>query len=129
MAKKKTPEAPPEQAPEPAAPPVEKITQREAVEKAIAAGKGSPVDGVAYVKEQFGITLGNAAFSTLKSQLKKASNPSPKKADRASESPKPALRATDSGPPGVALQVEAIKSLVEMLGANQVISIARLFEK
>ena len=52
--------------------PAEKITQRVAVERALAAGKDTPTEGVAFVKEQFDITLNNGAFSTIKSQLKQA---------------------------------------------------------
>jgi hypothetical protein len=60
----------------------EKITQKEAVKRALAAGKDSPSDGVAFVKEQFGITLNNGGFSTLKTQLKKASGATPAKRGR-----------------------------------------------
>ena len=51
----------------------EKLTQKQAVQRALDAGKDSPAEGVAYVKENFGIALSNQAFSTLKSQLKRAS--------------------------------------------------------
>ena len=40
---------------------------------ALAAGKDSPSDGVAYIQEQFSMTLTKGNFSTLKSQIKKAS--------------------------------------------------------
>jgi hypothetical protein len=70
MAKKKDEAATSESQPQ-------KLTQRQAVEKALAAGKDSPTLGVPYIKEQFGITLNNGAFSTIKSQLKKASGAAP----------------------------------------------------
>jgi hypothetical protein len=66
MAKKKD-----EAAAETSGAPAGKITQKEAVKQALAAGKDSPSDGVIYVKEQFGITLNNGAFSTLKTQLRR----------------------------------------------------------
>jgi hypothetical protein len=75
-----------------------KITQKEAVKQAIAAGKDSPTDGVPYIKEKFGITLNNGAFSTIKSQLKKASGPAP---------------ASTNGVPNMALQIEALKVLCD----------------
>jgi hypothetical protein len=57
MAKKKDAEAVPE-----TAVPAEKVTQRVAVQRALAADKDSPADGVAYVKEQFDITLNNGVL-------------------------------------------------------------------
>lgn len=107
-----------------------KITQKEAVKKAIAAGKDSPADGVAYVKEQFGITLNNGAFSTIKSQLKKASgtNVSAGKRGRPSGAKAaPAAKPSANGVPNMALQIEAIKTLCASLGVDQVKQIAELF--
>lgn len=79
MAKtKKTEAAEPEAAGSEA--PAEKPTQKDAVKAALAAGKVLPTEGVAFVQEKFGITLNNAAFSTLKTQLKKASGATPAKA-------------------------------------------------
>ena len=51
--------------------PAKKVTQREAVTQALAAGKELPPDGVKFVKDTFGMELSNQSFSTLKSQIKK----------------------------------------------------------
>jgi hypothetical protein len=107
-----------------------KITQREAVSQALAAGKDSPPDGVAYVKEQFGITLNNGAFSTIKSQIKKAageSKPRGKPGRPAGAKAAPAAKSSVNGVPNMALQIEAIKTLCTQLGVDQVKQIAELF--
>ncbi|MCE9562116.1 MAG: hypothetical protein K8U57_08680 [Planctomycetes bacterium] len=132
MAKKKADESKTEAAPESAEAPAEKITQRVAVERALKAGKDSPTDGVAYVKEQFGISLNNGSFSTIKSQLKKAgeeSKPAGKPGRPAGVKAAPVAKPVATVIPNMALQVEAIKTLVETLGVDQVVSIARLFAK
>lgn len=105
--------------------PAEKpMTQREAVQKALDAGNDLPATGVPYVQEQFGITLGNQAFSTIKSKIVNAGK-------KKTKAPVAAAAARSTAPTrnGVAGQVEAIKALCEQLGADQVISIARLFNK
>ena len=53
-----------------------KITQREAVTQALAAGKELPPDGVKFIKDTFGMEMTNGNFSTLKSQIKKAAGES-----------------------------------------------------
>lgn len=106
-----------------------KMTQREAVEKALAAGMDSPAEGVPYVKGQFDITLSNQAFSTIKSKIKNGGKKA-KQSPRAVAVPTAARStAPSSAPGGLALHVEAIKTLVETLGVDQVVSIARLFAK
>jgi hypothetical protein len=50
------------------------ITQAEAVRQAVEAGKTMPQDGVAYIKEKFGIAMKPQVFSTNKSILKKRTN-------------------------------------------------------
>lgn len=103
--------------------PAGKMTQKEAVAKAIAAGKDSPSDGVAYIQEQFGITLNNGAFSTLKSHLKKAGGGTPAKRGRKPGRPAAANGArtggmTSSGrPPNPADLARGIKQLVATYGA------------
>lgn len=128
MAKKKeTAEAEPTEAP------AEKpMTQRVAVEKALAAGKELPVEGVPYVLKEFGITLSNQAFSTIKSKITTAGKKTKPKADKAAPVAVPAA-ARSTAPAkdaaGVSGQVEAIKHLCDQLGADEVISIAKLFVK
>jgi hypothetical protein len=129
MAKKKaaepTVETPAEEAP------AEKMTQRVAVEKALDAGKVLPVNGVPYVQEQFGITLSNQAFSTIKSKINNAGKKAKPKTTKAPVAVPAAARSTapTKSAVGVASQVEAIKGLVEELGIDQVVSIAKLFAK
>jgi hypothetical protein len=122
MGKKKDAEAP--------AAPAEKITQRVAVQRAIAAGKDSPPDGVAYVKEQFGITLNNGSFSTIKSQLKKAGGmvTSPGKRGRpAGVKATPAAAPSSNGHGNPADLARAVKSLVTQYGADAVKGMAEVF--
>jgi hypothetical protein len=112
--------------------PAEKITQRVAVQRALDAGKDSPADGVKYVKEQFDITLNNGAFSTIKSQLKKASgtNTSAGKRGRPAGAKAAATaKPSTNGAPNMALQIETIKTLCSSLGVDQVKAIAELFRK
>jgi hypothetical protein len=111
----------------------EKITQKEAVKRAIAAGKDSPGDGVAYVKDQFGITLNNGAFSTIKSQLKKASGATTRgrKPGRPAASANGVARTggmTSSGKtPNPADLARGVKLLVSQYGAEAVKSMAEVF--
>lgn len=110
----------------------EKLTQRQAVEKALAAGKDTPTLGVPYIKEQFGITLNNGAFSTIKSQLKKASGAAPSGRGR-----KPGRPASANGGSGgfivgngkanPADLARAVKLLVSQYGAEAVKSMAEVF--
>ena len=55
----------------PDAPKADKLTQSEAVKRAIAAGKDQPSDGVQYIKDNFKMELSNHVFSTVKSKLNK----------------------------------------------------------
>ena len=113
------------------------LTKREMVQQAVAAGKAKPRDGVAWIKEQFGETMTPATFSVTKSQLREKGAPSgaPKKRGRKpmarpeaavvqeQDAPKPA-------PQGYALShseaARAVKELVEKIGAEEVIDLARL---
>ena len=131
MAKKKD-----EAAPGGAAAPAEKITQRVAVERALAAGKDSPNDGVAFVQEQFGITLNNGSFSTIKSQIKKAGGATAgnKKRDRpaasanGSATPARAGGISSSGKaPNPADLAQAVKTLVKQYGVAAVADMAKVF--
>lgn len=91
--------------------------------KAIAAGKDSPSDGVAYIQEQFGIALNNGAFSTLKSQWKKAVGGPPAKSGRGPGRPAASNGTRPGGmtPSGKALNSAdlawGIKQLVATYGA------------
>lgn len=103
--------------------PAGKITQKEAVARAIAAGKDSPSDGVAYVRERFGIALNNGAFSTLKSQLKKAGDGTPAKRGRkpgrpgASDGARTGGMTSSGRTPNPADLARGIKQLVATYGA------------
>jgi hypothetical protein len=115
--------------------PAGKITQKEAVKQALAAGKDSPSDGVAYVKEQFGITLTNGAFSTLKTQLKKAAGgKTGAKRGRPKGGINPVgishpVKSSTNGVPNVASSIAALKVLCDQLGVDEVVAIAQLFRK
>jgi hypothetical protein len=124
MAKKKDAEAAPEAAP------AEKITQRAAVQRALDAGKDRPADGVAYVKEQFGITLNKGAFSTIKSQLNKAGGTAKASGRRGRPAgATAAAKPSANGSLDIAMQMEALKVICDQLGVDQVVSIAKLFAK
>ena len=105
-----------------------KITQKEAVKQAIAAGKDSPPDGVAFVKEQFGITLNNGAFSTLKSQLKNASGATPSRRGRkpGRVASKPAGH-VGNGKATPADLARAVKGLIATYGAVAVSDMVAVF--
>ena len=112
----------------------DKLTQKEAVKQALAAGKESPADGVAYVKEQFGITLNNGAFSTLKSQLKKGSGKGStrgRKPGRPAASANGASRTGGSSSSGKAANpadlARTVKALVNQYGAEAVRDMASVF--
>ncbi|WP_422923488.1 hypothetical protein [Singulisphaera sp. PoT] len=46
------------------------ISKAEAVRRAVAAGKGAPGDGVAFIKDEYGIEMDNKTFSLNKAQQK-----------------------------------------------------------
>lgn len=109
--------------------PAPKITQREAVRQALAAGAEQPSDGVPYVAEKFGITLTNQAFSTLKSLLKKEEGngkPAQKGPKAAKTSNKASEVGTGNGSP--AALAMAVKALVEQHGAEAVREMTKVFE-
>ncbi|QEL18603.1 hypothetical protein [Limnoglobus roseus] len=129
MAKKKAVDSSAEATAQEAEATTGKLTQREAVEKALAAGMDTPAEGVPYVKGQFNITLSNQAFSTIKSKIKNGGKPA-KRTPRAATAPAAARSTAVSAPAGgLSLHIDAIKTLVETLGVNEVVSIARLFAK
>jgi hypothetical protein len=111
-----------------AAPP--KLTQREAVQKAIAAGKELPKEGTEYIASELGMTLTKMVFSTLKSKLKREASQAKKPRIAAPStngtSPhKPASVATPaSNPAELARQV---KALVGLYGADAVKGMVDVF--
>lgn len=123
MAKKKEAEAPVETA---GSQPAEKVTQREAVARALAAGKDSPSAGVAYVKEQFDIVLNNGAFSTIKSQLKKAAGGGPAPRGRKPGRPVSGGGIVDNGKTNPADLARAVKGLIAAYGAQAVKDMAEV---
>jgi hypothetical protein len=82
---------------------------------------------VAFVKENFGMTLSNQAFSTLKSQLKsggrKPAKPQPKPA-QAKPAATPANGKYHGNPAELA---RAVKALVHQHGAEAVVEMAKVF--
>ena len=141
MAKKKDAEPAAQAAPAASAAPAEKITQRVAVERALAAGKDTPTEGVAFVKEQFDITLNNSAFSTIKSQLKQAGGTTKSAGKRGrpagstnasangATAPKPVSTRPAAGATNPAELAQAVKELVAAHGAETVKAMADVFAK
>jgi hypothetical protein len=110
--------------------PAVSMTKADAVRAAIADGADNPTEGVAYIKGKFGIDITPQQFSTYKTVDKKRGG---KPAGRRGRQPRAVSAVMPTAPAnghaGLALQVEAIKTLVEQLGADQVVSIAKLFGK
>jgi hypothetical protein len=50
--------------------PAKPMTKAQAMDAALAAGAGMPADGVAYVREHFGLDVSNKQFSTHKSLVR-----------------------------------------------------------
>jgi len=131
MAKKKAAETTAETAP---ASPAEKMTQREAVEKALAAGMDTPAEGVPYVKGQFGIVLDNQAFSSIKSKIKSGSGAAAKQPGRPDASANGAVahKPAAKTPPAVTNPAElarAVKELVTAHGAETIKDMVDVFAK
>ena len=108
----------------------------DAVRAALAEGLQKPAEGVPYIKEKFGLDVTNQQFSSYKSQEnarqqeKAVETPSREEARPASATPiAPVAGATGRGPAGLAVSVEAIKTLVDQLGVDQVVAIAKLFAR
>jgi hypothetical protein len=102
-------------------------TKAHAVREALKDGIDTPQDGVAYVKEKFGLDITAQQFSTYKSIEK--SNKKKKKGDESG--PAPARRsqplkvpATASNPADLARQV---KGLVQQYGAAAVSDMVAVF--
>jgi hypothetical protein len=109
------------------------ITKSEAVRRAISAGFDKPVEGVAYIKDQFGIDIGPTHFSAVKTTEKKKEEAKAKgkpgrkpksyafEGNSASAS-KPAAKTGSD----LLAAMEAMKPLVAALGAEKVKRIADL---
>lgn len=108
-----------------------KVTKSDAVRDALAEGQDTSTEGIAFIKAKFEIDMTPAHLSSYKSQQKaKAGKPAGRRGRAPRAETAVALPASGSNvPSGLAIQVEAIKSLVDVLGVDQVVSIARLFEK
>ena len=106
----------------------EKITQKEAVKRAIAAGKDQPKEGVAFIKDTFGMELSPGAFSTLKTLLKSGAKVSGKKRGRpASTTPTARPTTIGNGKTNAAELARGVKALVAQHGADAVAEMARVF--
>src|SRR3954466_1753511 len=67
----------------------------EAVRAALDMGKDQPEDGIAFIKDRFGIEMSRQHFSTTKSKLKKGEGSQSVKRTRKAPSRGPAVQATD----------------------------------
>jgi len=103
------------------------ISKSEAVRRALAAGKELPDEGVAYIRQQFGIEIAKPHFSATKSQIKKREggpakgNPGRKPTTAAEGylAPPPKQRPSDDAPDLIE-SLEALKPLVAEYGAEKV---------
>ena len=106
---------------------MEKITQKEAVQRAIAAGYGMPKEGVVYIQATFGMELSTQAFSTLKTQLKGGSGTKGKKRGR----PAGSVNGTSAPPKSKGTDLidlaRQVKSLVSEHGASAVKGMVDVF--
>jgi hypothetical protein len=102
-----------------------KITKSEAVRRALADGVDQPADGVAYIKDNFGLEIGPGHFSAVKAGEKKKGEKPKGKPGRKSKAavegylappPKPAAK----GETDLLAAMEAMKPLVASLGADKV---------
>jgi hypothetical protein len=109
------------------------MSKSAAARAAMEAGHDSPEEGVSYIKRTFGIDMDRQHFSAVKSQMKKkaeAENAPKRKPGR-----KPTVAQLDQVvktiQPAVGKSViadlAAVKALVEKLGVNEVVEIAKLF--
>src|SRR4051794_11734926 len=107
----------------------ESITKSEAVRRALADGVDQPADGVAYIKDNFGLEIGPQHFSAVKATEKKKGEAVPK--GKPGRKPKAAPSQAVEGylaPPQPApsgnsellAAMEAMKPLVASLGKEQV---------
>lgn len=108
-------------------------TKADAVRQAIAEGKDAPQEGVAYIKEKFGLDITAQQFSTYKSiAKKKAAGGSGTSSGRGPGGRRKAVRSTagtgSNGTGSAADLARQVKSLVDAYGAGQVKSMVEVFE-
>jgi len=116
------------------------ISKTDAIRAALAEGMESPEDGTGFIKSRFGIEISKQHFSATKSQIKKKDGaeapkgkraPSGEKAKAPAPTPRPQVAPSTqqaaTGPDMIG-DLEAVKSLVKKLGAEQVRRIVGLFE-
>jgi hypothetical protein len=109
------------------------ITKTEAVRRALAAGKELPGEAVPYIQSEFGIEINPQHFSAVKSGLKKrggATKPKGRPGRKPREAEEgylaPPARKAAQGEDDLLAAIEAMKPLVESLGADRVKRIADL---
>jgi hypothetical protein len=133
-----------------AADPRAKLTNREMVRNAILAGKTKPQDGVGWIRDEYGVEMNTNIFSTTKSQLKTAGEPTRSQGEAARKpgkkrgrKPKATTAAVAQAPAAPksepratvgqnhsmrhAEAARAVKDLVDKIGADEVRDLADLF--
>lgn len=104
-----------------------KVTKGEMVRQAIEGGASMPTEGVAWIKEKFGVAMKPNNFSNFKSTLSKASGsvarqPQAQGGAGSSVAKKPAARRAGGGD-GVGIRLEelaTLRTLVDRVGARGV---------
>jgi hypothetical protein len=99
----------------------ESITKSEAIRRAIAAGADQPIAGVNYIRENFGLNVTTAMFSTTKSQMKRKGGNGRRKGGRPRKVEAAAAPEAAPATGGVSLveaarAVTAVQGLVEQFG-------------
>jgi hypothetical protein len=132
MAKKAAPKSV-----EPESTPESTISKAEAVRQALAAGMESPPDGTGFVKATYGFEMTPQMWSSYKAQEKarQAKKAAGKPKSQPGRKPKTTVEQLDKVvktiQPAVGASVisdlAAVKALVEKLGVNEVVEIAKLF--
>lgn len=113
------------------------ITKAEAVRRALAEGIDNPTEGVALIKDRFGLDMDPNTFSSYKSQertrrakkgrRKRKSGKKPKQvAPPAAEQPR--QTSSRSKPENIIEAVATVKQLVRRYGASTVRAMVDLFE-
>lgn len=107
---------------EPAAPPpLQPPSKMDAVREAIREGMDKPQDGVAYIKEKYGLEIKPAMFSAYKTSMKVKSSGGKKTATK-----KTTTTTTDNG---ISVDmVKGVKELVDRFGASAVREMVSVFE-
>jgi hypothetical protein len=107
------------------------VNRAEAVRVALAEGKETPEEGVAFIKDRYGVDMPKAVFSSYKSQEKakknKAAGATPAKRGRPPAAATPAAKPSTNGQSNPADLARAVKSLVTQYGADAVKGMAEVF--